>query len=108
MEPLGVLVFAAIMGTCLLQYTRAMHSILTNNICMCMCIIALASVQVIQESVQVIIDGVTGSPRAIKVDEITITVLCITIGVKFCLFLFCSWVGATNGTYTISLLHLYQ
>jgi hypothetical protein len=90
-----------------------------------MFISAFASIQVIQESVQVIIDGVTSSPRAIKVDAVTISVLCgtlipchiqmlfqltthslvstysykhiVTIGVKFLLYFFCTWVGATNG-----------
>jgi divalent metal cation (Fe/Co/Zn/Cd) transporter len=58
----------------------------------------MAGLEVIVQSVQDMIDGWTGSRHDIKIDTLPIAVLCVTIGLKACLYITCRILGCRDVT----------
>jgi divalent metal cation (Fe/Co/Zn/Cd) transporter len=70
LEPVGIVLFAGIM--------------------------AMAAVQILQQSVSRILSGVTGVPSEVNLGTMSIILLCSVASIKLALFLFCRAVSKTG------------
>lgn len=70
MEPIGIIVFCAAMG--------------------------MAALQLLNESIQYIIEGLTNEPYGVNMDAISITAFSVTLAVKLALYLYARWVLKNN------------
>jgi len=67
LEPVGIIVFACVMG--------------------------MTSLYILQDAVQTLIYGFTGSPKIISLDSFSIAILSATICIKLCLHIYCRMVA---------------